>query len=305
MKIKEIVKEASKIRHYTGLNIEKFNVLVNKILLLKKKGANSRPLKNKPGAGRHSELLLNEQVAVTLIYYRHYLTQKILGYMAGVHQSNISRIIDKIGPFIEQAADPDLSQTLFKIEKNKANIDSLRKEDFNKKYPDLEQVATDATEIPIQRPGKDNETRKLYYSGKSKTFVIKIQVSVSKNQKFLHVTKTYPGSVHDKTIMDCEKTIARFPKKSHQILDSGYQGVVAEYPNHYVNTPIKKPKNNELQKLSKEQNTNLAKRRICVEDALARPKKFAICAQIYRGKICKFERIFKNVVALCNLMLVA
>lgn len=281
MKIKEIVKEVSKIHHYTGLSFKKFKKLVNKITLLKKKKINSRPLKNKPGAGRHSVLALEEQVAVTLIYYRHYLPQKILGDMAGIDQSNISRIIAKIEPFIEQAADPELSQTLIKIKENKDNIDSLGKENFNKKYPDLERVLTDATEIYIQRPGKDNETRKLYYSGKAKTFTIKFQVSVSKKQKFLHVTKSYPGSIHDKAIMDNERTIEQFPKKAHQILDAGYQGVVEEYPKHYVNTPIKK-KNCDLSDLAKEQNKNLAKRRIYVENSLARLNKFVICAQIYR-----------------------
>jgi hypothetical protein len=304
MKIKEIISDTSKIRHYTGLSIEKFQSLVKEIRLLKSR---MKPLciyKNKPGAGRHSNLTLEEQIAIVLIYYRSYCSQETLAHMSGVHQSNISRIIDRIEPFIEQAADQGISQTLVKIKENKDSIDSLSKETFDKKYPELERVVTDATELYIQRPGKDNETRKLYYLGKAKAFTVKFQVSVSKKQKFLHITKPYPGSIHDKNIMDCERTIEQFPKHSHQILDAGYQGVVEEYPDHYVNTPIKKQKNCELSDLAKEQNKNLAKRRICVENSLARPNKFLICAQIYRGRLCKIERVFRNVTALCNLMLV-
>ena len=272
MKIKEIVSDSSKIRHYTGLSIKKFNILVNKITILKKRHCSIIPLKNKPGAGRPGDLTMAEQIAVVLIYYRIYCSQAILAAMANIDQSNISRIISKIESFIEQAADPELSQTLNNIEKNKGSINSLCREALSKNYPDFDRVLTDATEVQIQRPGKNNELRKLYYSGKNKDFTIKVQVSVSKDQKFLHVTKAYPGSMHDKTIMDHEKTIAQLPKKSHQILDSGYQGAVAEYPDYYVNTPIKKTKNGELFQLDKEYNSNLAKRRVCVENALVRPK---------------------------------
>ena len=240
MQIKDIISKASDIRRYTGLSIEKFNELVKNIRLLMSKQRIVHIYKNRPGAGRHSNLTLEERVAIVLVYYRTYCSQATLADMSGIDQSNISRIINKIEPFIAPAADPELGQALNKIKENKASIDSLCREELSKKYPDLDCVVTDATDIEIQRPGKSNELRKLYYSGKRKTFTIKIQVSATKNQKFLHVTKVYPGSVHDKTIMDYEKTIDQFPKKSHQMLDSGYQGVVNEYPDHYVSTPIKK-----------------------------------------------------------------
>ena len=223
--------------------------------------------------------------------------------MAGLDQSNVSRIIAKIEPFLEQAADSELSKTLKKIENEKTLINTLNQQSFHKLYPDLERVVTDVTEVSIKRPGRSNEERKLYYSGKAKDFTLKVQVSVSKSQRFLHVTTVYPGSMHDKTIMDIEKTIGQFPEQSHQMLDLGYQGVVQEYPNHYVTLPAKKLKSCALSGLAKEHNKNIAKRRVCVENTLARPKKFAICAQVYRGRKCKFAMIFRNIAALCNLML--
>jgi 2'-5' RNA ligase len=304
MKIKELITNNSKCRHYTGLSIKKFDHLVNNISLLIKKANVTRIWKkNRPGAGRPATLTLSEKVAMTLMYYRHYDTQATLGDMGGIHQSNVSRIADQIGAFIEQAADPMLVKNLQEFERNKKHMDTLNRNDFLKEFPVYDQAITDATETPIPRPGADNATRKLYYSGKTKAFTLKTQVTVSKEQRFLHVTATYPGSFHDKTIMDIEMTIKKIPKHTHQMLDSGYQGVIKEYPDHYVTTPTKKPKKRELSDLAKENNRNIAKRRIKVENALAPPKKFAICVQVYRGKRCKFNQIFRNVVALCNLML--
>ena len=304
MKIKELITNNSKCRRYTGLSIKKFDHLVNNIsLLIKRANATRIWKKNRPGAGRHVTLALSEKIAMTLMYYRCYDTQAALGDMFGIHQSNVSRIVDQIGAFIEQAADPMLAKNLQELERNKKYMNALNRNDFLKEFPTHDQAITDATETPIPRPGSDNTTRKLYYSGKAKAFTLKTQVTVSKEQKFLHVTDTYPGSFHDKKIMDIERTIASFPKHTHQLLDSGYQGVVKEYPDHYVTTPTKKPKKYELSTLAKENNTNIAKRRIKVENALARPKKFAICIQVYRGKRCKFNQIFRNVIALCNLML--
>jgi hypothetical protein len=304
MKITEILNSDSKTRRYTGLSIKKFNVLVNKIALLKKKAESvGKTKKNKPGAGRPCRLSLARKVALVLVYYRCYYTQANLGDMFGIDQSNVSRIISQIEPFIEQAADPELSKTFEKIKKNQEHIKTLSRPDFIKEYHELQRVITDATETPIPRPGASNELRRLYYSGKTKQFTLKTQVSVTADKKFLDISATYPGSFHDKTIMDIEKTIAQFPKQTHQLLDLGYQGIVEEYPEHYVILPAKKLPNCELSELGKEHNKNIAKRRVYVENALALIKKYAICVQVYRGKKCKFNQIFRNVAALCNLML--
>jgi hypothetical protein len=247
------------------------------------KQADNKPKKNKPGAGRPCGFDLIEKVVLTLMYYRCYMTQACLGDMFGLSQSNASRIIGSIEPFIEQAADPDLSKPFKRIEQDNAHIQTLNRADFIKEYPEFERVVTDATETPIPRPGMDNETRKLYYSGKKKRFTLKTLVSTDSNKKFLHITATYPGSYHDKTIMDIERTIENFPAQTHQLLDLGYQGVVQEYPDHYVSLPVKKQPHCELSELAKEANKNTSKRRVIVENALARLKNFAICVQIYNA----------------------
>ena len=276
-----------------------------KLLPLKKKAEGTKAKKNKPGAGRPGKLDLPEQVALLLMYYRCYSTQATLGDIFGLDQGNVSRTIAHIEQFIEPAADPGLSQTFEKIKKDKDHIKTMGQVEFAKKYPDLKQAITDATETPIPRPGTNNEARRLYYSGKAKQFTLKPQVSVTRDLKFLNISETYPGSFHDKKIMDIERTIEQFPTLTHQLLDSGYQGVVEEYPDNYISLPAKKLPHCELSELGKEHNKNVAKRRVYVENALARIKKYAICVQVYRGEKCKFNRIIRNVAALCNLMLAA
>ena len=58
--------------------------------------------------------------------------------------------------------------------------------------------------------------------------------------KILDISGTYPGNVHDKKVIDQEKTVQKFPEKTCQRFDSGYQGVPRENPNYYAITPIKK-----------------------------------------------------------------
>lgn len=48
---------------------------------------------------------------------------------------------------------------------------------------------------------------KKHYSGKKKHHTLKTQVSVSSTGRVLDVSKTYPGSVHDKSIADQEQVI--------------------------------------------------------------------------------------------------
>ena len=305
MKIKELLTNDSKCRRYTGLSIKKFNVLVNKIAPLKKKDEGIKAKKNKPGAGRPGKLDLSEQVALLLMYYRYYPTQATLGDIFGLDQGNVSRTIAHIEQFIEPAADPGLSQTFEKVKKNKDRIKTMSQVDFAKEYPDLKQAITDATETPIPRPGANNEARHLYYSGKAKQFTLKTQVSVTRDQKFLNILETYPGSFHYKKIMDIERTIEQFPTQTHQLLDSGYQGVVEEYPDHYISLPAKKLPHCELSELGKEHNKNVAKRRVYVENPWLDLKNMLYVYRFIGEDKCKFNRIIRNVAALCNLMLAA
>jgi hypothetical protein len=117
----------------------------------------------------------------------------------------------------------------------------------------------------------------------------------SASGKILNVTNTYPGSVHDKSVIDQEQTVKKFPQTTCQRFDSGYQD--------YTIIPIKKSCKRELSSLGKELNRVHSKRRVIVENVLSRLKKFKICKYTFRGSLESYNQIFRNIAALLNFRL--
>jgi hypothetical protein len=256
------------------------------------------------GAGRSYKLLsLEHKLFAVLLYYKAYFTQEFIGVIVGLDQGNVSRLIQKMMSLLEEVADKELTTYLMKAKEEYEKIPASQRvnnwKDFIKTHPDLKDVATDATEQSIHR-SSDDETQKAHYSGKKKRHTIKTQISSSISGRILDVSSSYPGSVHDAKIADDEQTAQKFPEDTCQRYDSGYQGINSKNPDHYIVTPTKKPKGRELSPLQKELNTVHSKRRIRIEHAISRIKKFKIYAHTYRGPIKKYNIIFRGVAALVN-----
>lgn len=171
------------------------------------------------------------------MYYKLYVTQELLGIIVDLDQSNISRLISKMAPIIEKVADPELASYLDASQNTYKRIGNW--EDFIKQFPDLNDVSTDATEHKVYR-SVNHEQQKKYFSGKKKQHSAKTQISVSSRGRIIHVSQTYPGSIHDKRVADEEQIGGKFPEETRHTLDSGYQGIMGEYPNHNIMIPIKK-----------------------------------------------------------------
>ncbi len=93
-------------------------------------------------------------------------------------------------------------------------------------------VSTDVTEQQCYR-SENYETQKTLLLRKKKKHTIKTQITISKTGKFLDISASYGGSVHDKAIIDKEKAIQQFPTETCQRFDSGYQDVKQENPSHF------------------------------------------------------------------------
>lgn len=257
--------------------------------------------KRKAGAGRRYRLeTIEEKLAVVLVYYRTYATQELVGYMFGIDQSNVSRLLKKLEPLLELAANPQLKGYLKQLKDTRSSEGSIGWAEFIDLYPDVAGLITDATEIRCLRP-KDKEKQKKYFSGKQKTHTIKTQITVSrKSERILDVSLSYAGSVHDKKIFDVEKTNEKVCTESPHWMDLGYQGIQHDYPDHYNILPTKRIKGEELSSLAKESNKVHSKIRILIEHILSRLKKFGILAQVYRGKRDRFNQVFRNIAAIHN-----
>lgn len=304
----KLTKKTNVFQRTIGLSINQFELLVNKIAPHwenteeKRKQANKR--KRKIGAGRPYKFEeLRKKVLIILLYFKLYLTQEFLGVIVDLDQANISRLLKKILPLIDQAADSEMATYFNRIKDEQETAEKTNDwATFFAKYPELKDVSTDATEQQCYR-SEDNALQKEHYSGKKKRHMLKTQISVASSGRILDVSKSYPGSIHDKTVIDQEETIKKFPKKTCLRFDSGYQGVKEDNPNHYLVLPTKKPKGKELSELAKEHNRINSKRRVIVEHVYSRLKKFRILGNLYRGPIQSYNQIFSCIASILNFKL--
>jgi hypothetical protein len=89
--------------------------------------------------GRNSDLSTEDQVLLTLSYWREYRTMFHLGQDFGIHESNVSRIIQKIEDILIKSRKFSLPSKRRLLEEN-----------------DLNYTIVDVTEMLIERPKKNN-----------------------------------------------------------------------------------------------------------------------------------------------------
>jgi len=305
--LRKVIKNPNKLQRLIGLSLYQLNLLVQ---VLKPLWENAelerlgRPNRSRNPGGGHPYALetIEEKIIAVFLYYKQYPTQEFLGVMIGTDQSTVSRLIKKMLPLIEEAADPQLKNYLAqaKEECKKQRMGSW--DEFFSRHPDLVDISTDVTEQRCYR-SQNYEQQKKYYSGKSKRHTIKTQISSSRRGQILDVSVSYPGSVHDKTIIDTEKTVEKIDKRIPHRFDSGYQGIKSDYPNHYLILPVKKPRGGTLTDLEKEHNKANSKRRVKVEHGFSRIKKFRIIDNLFRQPLKLYNQTFRNVVSILNFKL--
>ena len=309
--IMKLTKKPKLFQRMVGLSVEDFNLLAHRLEVAwqgaeaNRKNGSSRI--RALGAGRPYKLnSISLKLLAILLYYKTYLTQECLGFFMDLDQSNISRLISKMRGLIEQAADPQLTNFLQEAKQAYEAIPSSHRvscwSEFVSRYPDLMSISIDATEQQCQR-SQDHEVQKKHYSGKKRLHTIKTQIAASPSGRIIDVSNSYPGSVHDKTVIDTEQTVHKFPENTCLRFDSGYQGVPNQNPEHYAITPIKKPRKKPLSHLAKELNHANGKRRIIVEHAISRIKTFRICKFVYRNPISSYNQVFRDILALLDFRL--
>ena len=128
---------------------------------------------------------------------------------------------------------------------------------------------------------------------------MKTQVAVGLDLRIWDVSNTYPGSVHDLTILRQSTVPAELLSDTSKALgDSAYIG------ESNVLTPCKKPPRGELKAAQKLWNKQVSHVRIVVENTFKRLKDWKIISNIYRGnyhKLGEFNDVFKVVCALVNI----
>ena len=266
----------------TGLDIKRFDELYKNIHSLIEEEDAKRKFRNnrirKIGGGAQYSLHLKDRLLMTLIYYRTYATQDLLGFIFKLNRSNVCRVYRLISKCLPK---------YFKIPEKRLKIDSDK----------LIDLFIDGTEQPVNRP-KQKGLRKETYSGKKKGHRLKHQVTVSKDKdgkrKIESLSKSFKGRTHDKKMHDETKMI--IPKDIDVYTDSGYLGT------DYI-MPKRKPKGRELTENEKERNKEIASKRCVNEHVIGFMKRYRIGRDQFRNRRQDHNLIFKNIAGLSNMML--
>lgn len=221
-----------------------------------------------PGAGQKGRLeSIRAKLMFILMYFKLYPLQEVMGLLFGFNQSEANRWIHRLTPVLEKALG------------RKMALPSRRPADLQRvlaQCPSLEWVM-DGVERPMRRP-KDKDRQKRHYSGKKKRHALKNLVVTSRG-KIRGLSRTAPGSVHDKKLAD--QTRWRWPAGGTLLMDTGFTGYTPAGADALM--PRKKPRGKPLDAIWKEINRAISRLRVPVEHAIAGIKRSHIVADIYRN----------------------
>jgi hypothetical protein len=265
----KIRKSAKTFHRLFGVTPQEFEIIVKKV----EPKWHESVISGYKRPGRDYKLDLSDMVLMLLLYYRSYVTQIFVGYMFGIDDSRVCRIIRRLEPILASVMAIQTCKQLSKEE--------------------VENLIIDATEQPIERPKR---RQKSYYSGKKKRHTLKTEIRVTAQGRIVHVSKSHPGSTHDFTVFKGETPP---PKEARLFVDSGYQGIADIHP--HADFPYKASKNTPLDAEEKAYNTALARLRIKVEHIIANLKTFKILAHRYRNKRKHYGVKFNIIAGIINL----
>jgi DDE superfamily endonuclease/Helix-turn-helix of DDE superfamily endonuclease len=251
--------QGKKFRRYTGIYRSVYNEMLT-CLLAAKSSKRKHPTKGAP-----CRVSIENQLLMTVLYWREYRDQEHIALDYGVTQPTVSRIIAEVENILIKSGQ-------FSIPGRK----SLRTADG--KY---EVVIVDVTETPTERPKKKQKRK---YSGKKKRHTLKSLFIIDAKSKEICFIAISNGSTHDfKMLKDSKLQI----NDSITILaDLGFLGIKKLHSNSEI--PHKNSKNHRLTEDEKQENKGLAKRRIVIEHVNRMMKIFLILKYPYRNKQKRF-----------------
>lgn len=253
------------------------------------------------GAGRKHKYDLRDRLLMTLFWLKAYTTYEILGFFYDLDKTNIE---DNLKLILETL----VSMTSFNFERPKAERKKLHSvAEVMDAFPEV-RLVIDAKEQPVERPknkkdkdGNVQDRQKPYYSGKKKTHTLKNQAAVSPTGLIEHASESVPGgATHDLNLLRQTDLLSELGEGEAAMMDKGYDGIVADYPDKKLYLPFKARRNHPLTEEQKAYNRFLAKYRIVVEHTMAQLNKFQVLAQRFRHQLTKHSAIFRIVCGLVN-----
>lgn len=307
MLTKSILKNEKRLKQCTGLTINQFDILSKRLQPLWEesewKRLNYPNRKRIIGAGHPYKLdTINEKLFCILLWYKTYPCFWFLGMIVGLDAGNANRLVNRLRPLLEKAADPVLRNYFKKVKRERKRKKISSWKDLKKEFPDIADILIDATEQQPKRPKK--RIQKRYYSGKKKGHRLKTQITGSMTGRILNISKTYPGRIHDYTVFKKEELMKLLPPEARKWFDLGYDGVKGDFPNYSqsIKQKTKRRRNKlTLTRSEKIHNHKIGKVRIKIEHIISWLKKYQILSQRYRNNFkIHYNQDFRNIAAIVN-----
>jgi hypothetical protein len=263
----------------TGLRVNEFDTLIDDVLPQFVQAEHKRLARanrqRQIGGGRGPELDQRDQILLTVVWLRVYPTQEVTGYLFGVSDSTVSRIIQRVLPILEQAG-RDTMRMPDPGRKRRRSLDQLLQD-----TPELA-VVIDSFEQKIQRP-KDPDDRDGFYSGKKKTHTLKSQVAVDEESgAIVDVSDSVAGPTADMKLLEQSGLMKRLPEGVGGIGDLAYVGIATLHPKGLAASPRRKPRGKPRSPEDVAYNTAFSRRRIIVENTIGRLRRYQSLTQTDR-----------------------
>jgi hypothetical protein len=228
------------------------------------------------GAGHPFGLPMRDHILLTVVWLRVYPTHEVLGYLFGVSDSTVSRLIGRVLPILEKAG-RDTMRMPDPGKKRRRSLDDLLRD-----TPELA-VVIDSFEQRVQRP-RDRDEADGLYSGKKKQHTLKSQVAVDEESgQVVDMADSAPGRTADIRLLEESQLMNRLPEGVGGIGDSAYQGIARLHPHGLGASPRKKPWGKPRPPEDAAFNTAFSRRRMIVEHTIGRMRRYQSITQTDRN----------------------
>ncbi|NYE50228.1 hypothetical protein HDA32_005348 [Spinactinospora alkalitolerans] len=235
--------------------------------------------KRAAGAGPGHTLMFTDRVIATLVILRFQLPHAALAALYGADRSTVTRAVHEIRPLLAArgCAAPEAPgvrlHTLADV--------------FAYAAAHGGHLRVDGTEVQVRRPRAKRPERRAFVSGKKKQNTGKATAVSDEKGRLLFFGAFRPGRMHDATMLRTEGVddlLRQYPGVGVEA-DSGYQGLVRDYPGQVSGPPKKPGKDASEEEVQRWQDQRKAQSsgRICVEHAIAEPKQWR-SLQRYTGR---------------------
>ncbi len=264
----------------TGLTVPQFDDLVADLLpryQAAERQRLSRPTRQRAiGGGHPFELAPRNQFLLTVVWLRVYPIHEVLGYLFGISDTTVSRIIARILPLLE-ASGRDTMRMPDPGRKRRRHLDALLAD-----TPALA-VVIDTFEQPVQRH-KDRKQADKHYSGKKKRHTLKSQIALDEETgDVVDVAESALGPTADITVLEESQLLERLPAGVGGLGDLAYVGIDKLHPCGLGAAPRRKPRGKARPPEDVWYNRAFAKRRIVVEHTIGRMRRYQSITQLDRN----------------------